>query len=430
NGNTIGHEVIPKAPETIESIFEMRQDGIGKLATTQKLNETAEWTPPPRKDRKTGKLKEAKWRETYVNSILKDRAVIGERQLYKFDKNGKKVEVGSPIRGYYPSIIDEKIFFSVQKLLEQNKGKGKGGRRGKVKNLFTHIIHCGYCGGPEVLVNGGSKKCNPDYLVCSRNRLHKGCIRNSIRNDLVQDTILNYCINEIKPSEILPKSDKQKKLSLSLGKQLQAIETQEKDIERMIENQMHKSRDTKDPKMYKRYEKDIAELDEQLTQLGKHKKEVERKYRKAQLSTESIAKQQQEIADLREAIKQKNSAQLRMKLRMQLAELIEKVEIFGRGTKENQQVKFVRTPILSGFGKPVRLKKSLKTEYEEFAKYIVERTRGSKQDKFIRITFKSGTVVEIGPRGSIPFDLTFYLGKNGNIKGSYKWLWDEFKAVS
>ncbi len=42
-------------------------------------------------------------------------------------QNGKKVAVGEPIEGYYPQIIDEKTFYSIQELLVSDFKKG--GRR-------------------------------------------------------------------------------------------------------------------------------------------------------------------------------------------------------------------------------------------------------------------------------------------------------------
>ncbi|MHC4397628.1 MAG: recombinase family protein [Planctomycetota bacterium] len=421
NGNTVDYKFRPKAKETIQSIFDMRLDGMGKLATTQRLNETAEWTPPPRRDRKTGKLKEAKWGQSYVYSILRDRAVIGEHQLYKFDENGDREKDGEPLRGYFPAVLDDdKIFYSVQKLLEQNKGKNKGGRRGKVKNLFSGITHCGYCGDSMVMVNGGSKKNNPDYLVCSRHRLHKGCVRNSINYNKVQDPMLIFCSINIKPSDILPNQDKQKTLRLSLSKQLQALEVKQKDTERMKQNQIINCRGTTDPEMVKVYEKDIAELRELLEQITKQKGEVERQYHKAQNSIASITKQLKDIADLREVIKKKDSIELRLKLKMKLAELIERIEVYGNGDKAKPtQVKFIRQKTLFESGSSYVLKKSLKKELANFAKYVVKCTRGSKKSCFIKITFKTGNVIVFWPRGSVTYDLEFRVNKSHDIDWNY-----------
>ena len=161
---------------------------------------------------------------------------------------------------------------------------------------------------------------------------------------------------------------------------------------------------------------------------------VEKKLVKAESSLQSFTKWQKDLASLQRAIKKDGSAELRMRLRMRIAELIENIEIFGRGLKDNEcRVKFGRIKTLfdNRSQKFLRPKKEL----DEFARYITHRITNSKQGRFIRIHFKSGSIVEFWPTGSIPYNLIFWTGKDGNIDWDYtgnhfKWLWDGFKTVS
>lgn len=430
NQDTVDFKVIPEAVESIKLMFDLRLNGLGKLAIAQKLNEIAEWSPPPKMDRNKQKRKVGGWGVSYVQSTLQNRAVIGEHQLYKFDEEGKRVKVGKPISGYFPQIIDNNTFYAVQESFKANRGKG--GRHGKVKNLFTHITHCGYCKNSQYLANGGSKKHNADYLICKTHMLHHGCSRNSIRYDELENTILDNC-RELKPEQVLPNPDEQNKLCQSLRRRIQGDTAELRDIEKQINNLMINLHHTKNPKMVERYEQDIARLDEWAAKIETQKAEDEKELVKTESSLQSFTKWKRDLVSLRKAIKKDGSAELRMRLRMRIAELIENIEIFGHGIKENEcRVKFGRIGTLFDDKKtrPVREK-----ELTEFAEYIAHRITNSKRGRFIRIHFKSGSIVEFWPDGSIPYNLTFWTGKDGNIDWDYKgnnfrWLWDDFKAVS
>lgn len=431
NQDTVDFKVIPEAVESIKLMFDLRLNGLGKLAIAQKLNEIAEWSPPSKMDRNRRKRKVGGWRETYIQSVLQNRAVIGEHQLYKFDENGKRVKVGEPIPKYFPQIIDNNTFYAVQETFKANKGKG--GRHGKVKNLFTHIIHCGYCLTSQNLANGGSKKCNPDYLVCDTFRRHKGCSRNSIRYDEVEKAILENC-RELKPEQVLPNPDAQNKLCQSLRRRIQGHIAELRDSKKQKDTLMINLHHTKRPKMVEYYEQDIARIDEWIVKVQVLKDADEQELVKAESSLQSFAKWKRNLSTLRRAIKKDGNAELRMRLRMHIAELIENIEIFGYGLKDNEcRVRFGRIETLFDDEKktrPVREK-----ELIEFARYITKRITNSKQGRFIRIHFKSGSIVEFWPDGSIPYNLTFWTGKDGKIDWDYKgndfrWLWDDFKAVS
>jgi len=155
----------------------MKLSGKGATAIIHELNAIQGiWKPSSKNKRKTAEG----WRESYVKKILKNRAVIGEFQPHKL-LNGKRQPIGEPILDYYPSIVDTDIFYRVQEQLRQNVHKG--GQTGKVSNLFSHVVKCGYCGGPLAYIDKGPTPNGGKYLVCDRARRGLGCYNNHIKYD-------------------------------------------------------------------------------------------------------------------------------------------------------------------------------------------------------------------------------------------------------
>src|SRR5207302_4959764 len=114
---------------------------FGKLAIEKKLNQSAPWSP------KNG------WRASYIEKILRTRAVLGEFQPHRLDKEGKRVPDGEAIVGYFPAVIEPETWHALQSRMAGNRGKG--GRTGKATNVFQNLVKCGYCGGAMVFVDKG-----------------------------------------------------------------------------------------------------------------------------------------------------------------------------------------------------------------------------------------------------------------------------------
>jgi len=165
-----GYTPVEKGVKVIKQIFEMKLAGKGPELIAKELNQSNCWNPKPRKNSKGG------WRKSYINKILRTRAVLGEFQPYtSIRKDGKRTRepVGDPIPDYYPEIIAPELFYQVQEQLAQNDYKG--GRTGKVTNLFTHRIKCGYCGSAMVIENKGTR--GGKRLVCDYANRKLGCVR-------------------------------------------------------------------------------------------------------------------------------------------------------------------------------------------------------------------------------------------------------------
>lgn len=121
--------LIPEAAKAIELIFRKKLAGKGAERIARELNDDPNiWKPP-----KTGPKKTGGWRGSYINKILRSRAVIGEFQPHKL-VDGKRQPIGDPIPDYFPPVIDKELFYQVQAQLQANaEKKGIWRKRGKTQ---------------------------------------------------------------------------------------------------------------------------------------------------------------------------------------------------------------------------------------------------------------------------------------------------------
>ncbi len=226
NKNRTEYEVIPDAVEVVRQIYAMKLDGLGKDSIAKKLNELGVWSP------KNG------WRGSYVQKILISPAVIGEYQPHKMVKN-KRVSIGDSISGYYPQVVDKDQFNQVRSLM--NKNKGKGGRTGKVSNLFTGLIKCGYCGSPMAFVDKGNPPKGQKYLVCDAARRGLGCCQLPIHYAEIEIGVLSYCV-DLEAVNIMPNDSSRARQIAILRQKIQTNEGQIIAIKKEIEGLLQQTK--------------------------------------------------------------------------------------------------------------------------------------------------------------------------------------------
>lgn len=466
DGKPTGFKIIPEAEETIKKIFDLKLKGVGKTAIAKILNGNGVWKPPANK-----RSKGNGWRESYIQKILQNRAVIGEYQPYQINsKTGKRETVGEPIQKYFPRVISDNIFYALQEQIKENKGKG--GQNGKASNLFRHLVKCPYCGGSMTFVNKGKS-----YLVCDNGRRGNGCIRYSIRYDECEKVILENC-KGLKPNQVLPNPDEQAKFCQSLRKRIQGYIAKQQDIEKRISRLVTNISEKDSKRIAALLKNEIAKLQEQDAVVKFQQEKDERKLRKAESSLQSFTKWQKDLASLQKAIKG-NDVELRIHLQTHLRELIEKIEVFAVGFKELYDFdkddgihsgliiakkEIIETVKASGIAFRV-LKKSngdikkiiikspgyfdntetienelydvageadpklVRSElFRDFVKNLTKR-RMSKEGRFLRIHFKTGAWVDVVPKGSIAFGAELIkVGKKDNwrfVKPNISILWNE-----
>lgn len=165
-------ELIPDRVEVVRRIFKLSTEGVGTYSIVKTLN-------------RDGVLPFGKsngWNESYIEKIVKNRAVLGEYQPHS-RIDGKRRPIGDVVKGYYPTIISDDEFYAAQ-AARRARSTFKGGRRGEqLKNLFTHIATCAYCGSPMRMVDKGQGPKGGRYLKCSAGARGMACTTKAWRYD-------------------------------------------------------------------------------------------------------------------------------------------------------------------------------------------------------------------------------------------------------
>lgn len=169
--------------EIVRGMFKWALDGLGHYGIAKRLNRQG--VQPFGRS--------IQWQDSYVEKILKSRAVIGEFQPHR-KVDGRRAIQGDPIAHYYPAIVSPDLFYAVQAARRERRS-GAGGRRGAEQaNLFTHVARCGECGAPIRMVNKGKSPKGGRYLRCASSLLGSGCTAKSWRYEDFEQAFLSFCI--------------------------------------------------------------------------------------------------------------------------------------------------------------------------------------------------------------------------------------------
>ncbi len=152
-------EPIPERVAVIRRIFDETDSGIGAFTIAGRLND----------DKVPTFGTSMRWQSSSVNKIVAGPAVIGEFQLHK-GGSSSRAAYGAPIKGYFPSIIEDDLFYAAQ-ASRLGRRKVGGGRKGKfVSNLFAKIVYCSYCGSRMLFEDKGGGPKGGTYFVCMSTR--------------------------------------------------------------------------------------------------------------------------------------------------------------------------------------------------------------------------------------------------------------------
>jgi DNA invertase Pin-like site-specific DNA recombinase len=299
--------------EMVERIFRMKLDGKGPQLIEKELNQGAGWKP------------ENGWRKSYINKILRNRAVIGEFQPNRRIA-GIREPVGEPITDYYPSVIPHELFYRVQEQLSRNKHYG--GRTGKVRNLFGHIAKCLYCGAPMRYDNKGQGPKGGQYLVCDNAARGRGCDYLTIRYEEFERLILNYC-KGLTVDDLLPSTETSSELTL-LKSQLSATIGELGQVKDRIDNLTDSIADTPDKQVRRTLEKRLSELLGNQERLSGRQSEIETEIASLSQASDKIRKQLHSVDQLWEymhSVAEEDRIDVRLRLRDRLRQLIKVIHV-------------------------------------------------------------------------------------------------------
>jgi len=146
NADETGFEFRPERVAIVMRVIQLIKEGRGKREIARMLE--AEKVPTWAADKDYSKVRKerkrqdwgSRWRDNYLLELVKSRALVGELRTMQRHESG-----GEVISGYYPALIDEATWQSIQpkKIKSFNAG-----RQSDAANLFTGMLYDGY---------------NPDY---------------------------------------------------------------------------------------------------------------------------------------------------------------------------------------------------------------------------------------------------------------------------
>lgn len=145
------------------------------------------------------------WQPAQIRAILRSRSVLGEYQPHtgtcaKKGRKSTRKPFGEPVKGYYPSIIGEDLFYRVQGCLD--KRKRGGGRTTGVPNLFNGILY-NAADGHKMTRHGTRYK---TLVSAGAVRRVEGSVFSSVHYDTFETAILS-CLKELRTSDVIGKPD-------------------------------------------------------------------------------------------------------------------------------------------------------------------------------------------------------------------------------
>ncbi|MGN1201224.1 MAG: recombinase family protein [Candidatus Caccovivens sp.] len=153
----------------------------------------------------------------FVNEIIRNLTSKGilhnskpfqENMIYHILKNEKYTGIyrkdGEVFENMYPQIIDKDLFDSAK---SKRKVNHYGKNAVKTIYLLRNKLVCGYCGKPISAEKGTSKNGKPvSYYKCKGIKKYRnGCVKETIRQDILEEFILDTIITELHKESIMNK---------------------------------------------------------------------------------------------------------------------------------------------------------------------------------------------------------------------------------
>jgi DNA invertase Pin-like site-specific DNA recombinase len=326
NDDRTGFTKIPARVRVIQRMFKLSQSGMGTGSIARILNkERVSWTPA------NG------WSSAYVSKILRNRAVLGEFQPHTGTNGKNKRPHGEPVRGYFPAIVDENLFYSIQ------HGEHAGGRTGKISSLFGGLAKCGYCGGSMRFIDKGPKRSK--YLVCDNAARGVKCERSLWRYDEIEDIVLSYC-KGLKVADLLREDSGSASELQLLNDELAGTDGKLERLSKRQMNLLEQIADAEGKELRAVLQKKLSDVLDEQRALDETKKQLQSSISKAASAKQEVTGQ---IKDLRELVQfmAKETGEKRMdvreRLRNRLRALIADITFYplglSRGTSKPSQHK-------------------------------------------------------------------------------------------
>jgi len=312
-----GFEFIPERVEVVKRIFQMSEDGIGSATIVKTFNDEG----VPQFSGKTNG-----WHKSYIQKILSNRAVYGE-----FQPNLRREGETTPVEiipDYYPAIITKEHWQLAASIRASRRLRGGVSKGKQLTNLFSGLLHCGYCGGPmgigsyyNTRLSGVKKEIK--HLTCSNARRGLGCkCIQWIYTDL-ERLVLLFC-KEVDLAQVLRVNLSAEVVINNAMQRLEGIKQEILDVNsrnQSLLDALEKTTTTEPPQLIlDRMESNRVKLDS----LREDKKHAEDEIMLLTNSRVDAAVQQNMIVELLEKLETLQDTELHL-LRIRLSEAIKRV---------------------------------------------------------------------------------------------------------
>lgn len=208
----------PVGAETVKQIFEMYDNGVPLRIMVKTLNDAGKRTAAGKPFQKSS-----------FGKILRNEKYIG---VYEF---GGQVR----IEGGCPRIIEDDLFFRVQRRLEANKHR-PGAYKADVEYYLSGKLFCGLCGSPMAGIHGTSRNGERHYYYsCAGHRLKKGCTKKNVRKEGIEAAVLRAALSLLTDENIAYIAAEVEKHSAQASDSealLASLAAQLRDVQRRINN--------------------------------------------------------------------------------------------------------------------------------------------------------------------------------------------------
>lgn len=383
--------VVKERAETIERIFHLKLEGMGGDSIARKLNQDGvDWDKSrgPRRVLKNG------WRKSYIDKILRNRAILGEFQPYT-KKDGKRQPAGDPIPDYFPRIIEDGLFYSVQRQMAMNRSKG--GRNGELKNLFGALARCGYCGKPMRRINKGKKPKGGQYLVCDSAKRGRGCECHLISYPIFEELVLGHC-RGLSVADLLPDADNAKTAQNIAQDRLAGIKGEKVEIDRKVARLIDTVESTDDKRVRATIEVRMKDLLDKSERLAIWEKKAQQELTELNSASETTQENLKSVKELYDLLQMENSTELRMRLRGRLRQVIDHIDVYpvGRYLMNEKNVEKQIEAVLD-----IQPELAGTEELEKISAELTEKI-GNKANAICSIYFKGGSFRTLNLGGKSP----------------------------
>lgn len=211
-------QIDPVGAELVKRIFEWYDSGQPMRLLADQFNKEGHKT-----------ARGAAFTPSSFSTVLRNKKYIG---IYEYAGTVS-------ISGGIPRIIEDDLFFRVQRKLEANRNR-PGSYKAEVPYLLSGKLFCGLCGSPMTGTAGTSHTgARHYYYICNNHRV-KTCSKKNVRLDLIEAAVLQSALDVLTDENIAyisteverlcTESSDSKALISSLQAQLAEVEKQLKNI--------------------------------------------------------------------------------------------------------------------------------------------------------------------------------------------------------